>query len=203
MLVFCKPRTVVLAVPKTGTTALETAFACHADFAARTRSQKKHMPAAQYRRTIDPWVQIACGGPAEVIAVFREPLDQLHSWYRYRQRLARTHPRSTRGMTFEQFMVQHLAPAPPPPARIPQQSGLVIYRSGGLAVDTLYRYDDFDALADELARRLGVEARVPRLNVSRRREQSDLSPATRRRFEAAYEPDYEIYESLPQRAPTI
>jgi hypothetical protein len=54
MLVFWKARLVLLAVPKTGTTALEAAFGPLADMAFLNPPRLKHMTLRRYRRQLAP-----------------------------------------------------------------------------------------------------------------------------------------------------
>jgi hypothetical protein len=86
MLVFWKAKLVLLAVPKTGTTALEAAFGPWADGAFLNPPRLKHMTLRRYRRQLAPILEQEDGPPLEVMAVMREPVDWLSSWYRYRSR---------------------------------------------------------------------------------------------------------------------
>jgi hypothetical protein len=54
MLVFWKAKLVLLAVPKTGTTALEAAFGPWADGAFLNPPRLKHMTLRRYRRQMAP-----------------------------------------------------------------------------------------------------------------------------------------------------
>ncbi|MDQ7776954.1 MAG: hypothetical protein Q4615_14315 [Paracoccus aminovorans] len=59
MLIFVKPRIVLLSVPKTGTTALEQALSERAEIAFRGRAEIKHLNLRQYinkiRPLLHPW----------------------------------------------------------------------------------------------------------------------------------------------------
>ena len=101
MLVFFKENLVFLAVPKTGTTAYETALRGRADIIYRKRPSLKHTPARKFVRVIAPYLDSAHDLRPETMAVIREPVDQMRSWYRYRQKPALDGaPNSTKGMSF-------------------------------------------------------------------------------------------------------
>ena len=55
MLLFWKAKIVLLAVPKTGTTALHAAFLPHADAAILHPPEKKHLNARRWRSQLAPY----------------------------------------------------------------------------------------------------------------------------------------------------
>lgn len=98
MLVFWKENLVFLAVPKTGTTAIEGALSPKAAMVLRDPPQIKHAPLYRYGRFLQPMFEKAGGKNPETIAVIRDPVEWLSSWYRYRNRHALVgHKNSTRG----------------------------------------------------------------------------------------------------------
>ena len=83
MLVFPDARIVLLAVPKTGTTALAAAFGPHAGVVLRQPPALKHQGLRKFDRTLRPLLERVTGGARfETVAVVREPVDWLGSWYR-------------------------------------------------------------------------------------------------------------------------
>ena len=68
MLVFWKERLILLAVPKTGTTALEGALAPRAQFVLRDPPQIKHAPLYRARRFVVPLIEAAGGEGFETVA---------------------------------------------------------------------------------------------------------------------------------------
>jgi hypothetical protein len=86
VLVFWEERLVFLSVPKTGSTAVEMALRPRAGIALTDPPVAKHTPYYRYRRLLRPYLD-ALGAPEfETVAVVREPVDWLGSWWRYRQR---------------------------------------------------------------------------------------------------------------------
>ena len=82
MLVFFKERLAFLAMPKTGTTAYQTALAKRADLVITDPPLLKHAPVYRYNRFIRPMFVNVCNAEMELMAVMREPVSWLSSWYR-------------------------------------------------------------------------------------------------------------------------
>lgn len=162
MLIFWKARLVLLSVPKTGTTALEAAFGPHADAAIHNPPGLKHMGVAKWRSQLAPVFERKGKRPLETVAVMREPVDWLSSWWRYRQRPALDgQQNSTAGQDFDAFIAAWLSDDPPPSASVGSQARFL-----GGGVDHLYRYEDLPRLARFLEERIGVQAPLERRNVS-------------------------------------
>jgi hypothetical protein len=202
MLIFIEPRLVLLSVPKTGTTALETALAPRAEIAFRARPEIKHLNLRQYRNRILPLLAPLGPRPFRTVAVIREPLDWLASWYRFRARDERIgHPNSTARVSFQRFVEDYLTPGPRPPyARLGRQSEFLTDPQGRVAVDHVFRYEAMEALLEFLSRRLGTEIRPGRENVSPPAE-TGLDPATQARLREALAADYAIWQQALQEAP--
>lgn len=167
MLVFWTQRLVFLATPKTGTVALEGALAPDAAMVFRDPPEMKHMPYRVYESFLKPRLDRMGGIGLETVAVMREPLDWLGSWYRYRARPAlRGHPNSTADMSFDDFVAGYLATPRPGFADVGCQSDFVADAAGQVAVDYLLPYEDPAAVTGFFARRLGRAVAPRRLNVS-------------------------------------
>lgn len=193
MLVFLRAGLVLLATPKTGSTALHMALTRHADIVTRGLPAAKHLSHARYRRLAAPLVEALAPGPVEVCALVRDPVDWLGSWYRYRraEALAGT-PRSTAHLGFDGFVEAWLAPDPPVYARVGTQSAFLTRPSDGTPVPTLWRYEAMGAFAGWLAERLEVELRLEQHNVSAT-PRSPLPPALHARAEAALAADMALW----------
>ena len=199
MLIFVKPRIVLLSVPKTGTTALEQALSERAEIAFRGRPEIKHLNLRQYINKIKPLLAPLGGAPFQTVAVVREPLDWLGSWYRFRARDALIgHPNSTAHLPFAQFVQDYLHPGERAPhARLGRPSEFLIDNDDRIAVDHIFRYEAMPALLDFLAARLEQTITLPRANVSPPAT-TDLDAETRARLRTALAPEYAIWESARQ-----
>lgn len=194
MLVFWKARLVLLAVPKTGTSAYEAALGPHASMSVLDPPELKHAPVYRYNRFFRPMFEKMGVEHMELMAVVREPVSWLGSWYRYRQRdFLDGKPTSTRGLSFEDFVAAYASGARPPFANVGSQAKFVEPRPNGTGVTHLFRYEHQAQITGFLEERLGLRLDLPRENVSPRADLA-LSPgaeATLRRKCAA---DFALWE---------
>ncbi|MDA0186271.1 MAG: sulfotransferase family 2 domain-containing protein [Proteobacteria bacterium] len=196
MLLFWKAKLVLLAVPKTGTTALEAALLAHADTAILNPPEKKHLTARRWRNQLAPFFENRGARQIETMAIIREPRDWLGSWYRYRARPEISGSvSSTAGMDFAQFVTGWLSDPEPEYARIGRQSRFVANAEGKIIVDHLFRYEDLDQAVDFLQQRLGVTLDLARRNIS---PQADLSlpPALEARLQREAAADFDLWARL-------
>lgn len=167
MMIFWDARLVLLAVPKTGTQALQAALGGEADMIIRNPPLQKHMPFRWYQRSIHPIFNSAESPPLETVAVIREPIDWLGSWYRYRRRDSLIgHHNSTQERSFADFVSGYLQSRQPAFAAVGRQSRFVRKQDGEIGVDHLFAYEHFPALVRFLETRLGHAISLPRCNVS-------------------------------------
>jgi len=166
MLVFWEQRLVVLATPKTGSTALEVALESLASLVVDRPPVLKHTPAYRYHRFLRPYFERSAGAPFTVVALIREPLAWLGSWYRYRQReeIAGT-PQATGGLSFDTFLEGYMAPDRPAFADVGTQARF-LSGDDGLGVDMLFRYEDIAQFVAFLEDRLDCVIELPWVNMS-------------------------------------
>ena len=166
MLVFWKARLVLLAVPKTGTTALEQALLPYADAAILNPPQQKHCTVKRYRNQLQKFFEQRGQRKLEVMAVVREPVDWLSSWYRYRARDAIAgSANSTRDIDFEAFVAAWLDESAPF-AKVGRQSRFVANEDGSLGVDHLFSHSKLDQAVAFLEGRVKARLDLGRTNVS-------------------------------------
>ena len=112
ILVLSEQNLVFLAVPKTGTTAIEMALRPKADVIFA--KQRKHTTALRFRTKIGPFLRNAYDMNPKPFAIMRDPIDQIASWYRYRQNVDEAYPeRSTVGISFDEFVLAVIEEEPP------------------------------------------------------------------------------------------
>ena len=194
LLVFWKEKLVLLAVPKTGTTALEGALAPRATMVLRDPPTLKHAPVYRYRRFLLPFFEQAGGQVMETVAVVREPVDWLGSWYRYRLRDDLVgHANSTRGISFDDFVTEFMKGKPAGFAAVGSQAKFLLME-GQIGVDHLFRYEAQDGLIGFLEARLGMTITLPLLNVSPTATLS-LSPVVATRLRQKCAAEFEVWEA--------
>jgi hypothetical protein len=194
MLVFWKENLIFLAVPKTGTTALEGALAPRAAMVLREPPQLKHAPVARYRKVLQPFFDLAADREFETLAVVRDPIDWLGSWYRYRSRDQLVgQPNSTRNMSFDAFVTEYMQENPAGFADVGAQSRFLLTGEGKLGVTHLFRYEARPKLVRFLESRLATEITLKRLNVSPPADVS-LPAATAQALRAARPAEFAVWE---------
>ncbi len=195
MLVFWEQRLVILATPKTGSTAIEAALESLAAVSVQRPPALKHTNVARYHRFVGPYLEASAGKPFTVVALMREPRDWLGSWYRYRQRDDIPDQRkSTSDMTFDHFVNAWCDTPRPPFADVGSQARFLA-PSADKRADRIFRYEEIGTFLSFLEDRLDFEVHLPRLNVSPSAS-LDLSPATENRLAQAAAEDFHLYASL-------
>ncbi len=194
MLIFPKARLVLLAVPKTASSALENVLAPHAEIALTAPPRMKHMPLRRFERHFRHLLEEERFGRYETVAVIRNPESWLASWWRYRSRPEIAgRPQYAGELDFDDFVRDYLREPQPEHARVGSQARFLDARQGKAGVDHLFRYETLERLVDFLAERLGMEISLPSVNASPPRT-GRLSPETAACLHAALQPDFELWE---------
>ena len=195
MLVFYDQRLVILATPKSGSTAIASALESLAQVSIQRPPLLKHTNVHRYHRFIGPYLAAASGGPFIVVALMRDPRDWLGSWYRYRQRDIVTDPKKqTTSISFDEFVAGWCSDPQPEFAAVGSQARFLA-PNNGTRVDHLFRYEAIDGFVEFLEDRLNCEIVLPRLNVSPTAS-LDLSPQTEARLKIAAARDFDLYAAV-------
>jgi hypothetical protein len=196
MLVFIEKKLAFLAVPKTGSTAYHTALGPHADILVNNPPDLKHAPVYRYNRFFRPMCEKVCGVQMQTLAVMREPIDWLGSWYRYRRRpFMAGKSNATTDVSFDDFVTAYMKGKKPDFANVGSQARFLEPQPNGTAVTYLFRYGDTDGLNTFLSDRLGVSFDLARENVSPQMPLI-LSPDVEDRFRRKCAPEFELYDSI-------
>lgn len=196
MLVFSKARLVLLSVPKTGTTAYQSALAPHAAMVVSDPPELKHAPVFRYNRFFRPALEKFIGTPLDVVAVMREPVDWLGSWYRYRRRpFAKGQRTSTHDVTFDAFVEAYTRGDKPAFANVGSQAKFLEPQKNGTAVTHLFRYEDQDGLRGFLSSRLGVDIE-PRPENASPVMALDLSPETLAKLHRKCADEFTLWQGI-------
>jgi len=194
MLVFWKERLVFLAVPKTGTQAFAAALGPRASMAVNDPPELKHSPIYRYNRFFRPMFD-KMGAEMETLAVVREPVDWLGSWYRYRQRpFLNGKPTSTENITFDAFVNAYLMGDRPPFANVGSQSKFLEPRPNGLTCTHIFAYEAQEALLAFLENRLQTRITLPLRNASPKAP-LDLEPKTDAKLRRKCAPEFELWQN--------
>ena len=198
MMVFYKAGLAFLSVPKTGTTAYENALRDHADMVISEPPMLKHAPVYRYNRFIRPMFVNVCKMELEVMAVMREPISWLGSWWRYRQRpFMAGKPNATHEISFDDFVLAYMKGQKPSFADVGSQMKFLETQPNGTGVTHLFRYENQERLKDFLTDRLGVTFGLERANVSPS-VPVELSVNVEERFRRKFADEFSLYDSIPR-----
>ncbi len=167
MLVFSKAKLVILSVPKTGTTAYQAALAPLASLVVTDPPELKHAPVFRYNRYFRPMLEKFIGENLDVMAVMREPISWLGSWYRYRRRdFMKGHANATHDISFDEFIAAYMRGNKPGFANVGSQAKFLEPAGNGTAATHVFRYEDQAGITAFLERRLETTLTTTRHNVS-------------------------------------
>jgi hypothetical protein len=196
MLVFFKERLAFLSVPKTGTTAYESALRVRADMSISEPPMLKHAPVYRYNRFVRPMFLKVCDTELELMAVMRHPVSWLGSWWRYRQRpFMAGKPNATHGISFDDFVLAYMKGNKPGFADVGSQFKFLEAQPNGVGVTHLFRYEDQPRLQAFLCARLDVSLNLTRENVSPEMP-LNLSPEVEKRFRRKFSDEFDLYNSI-------
>ena len=197
MLIFYKANLAFLSVPKTGTTAYEAALRPHADMVISEPPILKHAPVYRYNRFIRPMFLNVCNIELEVMAVMREPISWLGSWWRYRQRpFMRGKPNATFDISFDDFVLGYMKGQKPDFADVGSQYKFLERQPNGTGVTHLFSYENQPRLQTFLNDRLDVTFSLNRENVSPDIPLA-LSAEVEQRFRRKFDYEFALYDSIP------
>lgn len=195
MLVFYKERLAFLSVPKTGSTAYHTALRDRADLIVTHPPELKHAPVRRYDRFFQTMFRKLFDTEMEIMAVVREPLDWLGSWYRFRSREDLIgQPRSTRDMSFDAFVQAYLLDTRPEFANVGSQAQFFRTRNDSAGARHIFKYEHQDKVLDFLQTRLDMQIDLKRENVSPPGD-LHLSPATEQKFRNACPEEFALHKA--------
>ncbi|MEM1375261.1 MAG: sulfotransferase family 2 domain-containing protein [Pseudomonadota bacterium] len=195
MLIFHEHRLVVFSVPRTGSTSLHKALRPHADIEFSNPPTKKHMNV----RRFETWAEERRPRVLDYtrVAVMRDPLARLVSWYAYRQRdEVAGEAASTRGMTFEEFITLTLSDTPPPPATVGNQHFFLTRKGGSLGVHEILCIERTDVMLDYFRGVFG-DIELPHRNSSPPAE-VDLSVPMEARLRAVREKEFALFARVAE-----
>ena len=208
MLILRNAGLVYLANPKTASQAIRAMLRPHAGpgmSGGIAGDDRRHLNATGFARHWAGRLAREFGAAPETLAVMRDPLDHMYSWFRYRQRPAlKGHPNSTLGLTFAQFVEARLSDAPSPPAAIGRQDRFLGFIDGGPPVTHVFDFARLDLVVDFLNDRLSARLTLDRRNGSRRNEPPPALPeGLAARYARVHQAELALYERVAEKGHLI
>ena len=195
MMIFIEKSLVFFATPKTGSTAYHQALGHKAEMFFSKSNQVKHITPKRFNETFRPFVSTLMPEPPTTVAVIRDPIEWLGSWYRYRSRNdMRGHPNSTAHLSFDDFANAYMSEPQPDCANVGSQALFLTGGETATLVEQIWRYDALNDLTLFLSLRLQHEFHLNPWNVSPTGD-TTLSPKTERALKSYFQADYDLYEN--------
>ncbi len=196
MLIFPDSDLIVFAIPKTGSTAFEQTFGKEIANSVVVPENLKHMNVRQFEtKRSDPRNSLF-ENRMERMAILRDPLARLDSWYRYRRRLDRANPKSTGAISFEDFIGSTMLTSPPAFAQnVGDQWHFCTRKNGTLGINHIFDIAYPGPLDDFLQARLGRRFPRGRVNVSEAKN-SVLSTDVESRLRDHRRQEFAFYDSV-------
>jgi hypothetical protein len=196
MLIFSQENLAYLAPPKTASTSIQRAFEHRATALFRSPPGLKHVSVERFDRIFRPIFEQKNQPAMQTVALMRDPVAWLGSWYRYRSREALDgQPNSTAGKSFDQFVEAYLAEKQPAYAQVGAQSRFFTNADGEIEINHLFQFEKMGLFLKFMERKIGEKAELMYLNRSPKAA-LDLSPALLAKLQDAYPVDFALYETL-------
>lgn len=199
MLIGVDRRFVFVANSKAASTSIEKVLAPFSEIIVAGTPQRKHMLLRDALRAYD----FLFGQPGYHPATFfkfgilRDPVDWIHSWYRYRKGNKVDSPLPA-DMTFEAFWAADDWTKFLPGGKKRLQRDFFTDEAGTVIADCILPYDDLDAQFARICTRLRIKRPLPRENVSRlSSREAPIPEDLRDEIRAFYAEDYALLARLP------
>lgn len=194
MLIFWDQRLVFLATPKAGSTAIAMALESLASTSIQRPEIMKHTNIAHFHRHVGPWLEAQAGEAFTTVAIMREPVEWLRSWYRFRLRDDHDDPKhAMEGVSFADFAAQYAADGGPQNLQIGSQTKFL--KSSDTSVDRIFRYENIDRFVEFWEDRLDCAIELPRANVPPSVD-VDLTHAEEQHLRKAMHQDLQLYSQI-------
>ncbi|SFU80089.1 sulfotransferase family 2 domain-containing protein [Halomonas korlensis] len=189
-------------MPKCASTSLEAALEPFCEIILKKNPTIKHMTVADYYEKVAPIVEVVGSRKITTFSLFREPMEWLFSWYRYRAReeLANpnhvNHKNYTGDISFNDFLMSYVSDGEVSFPRRKRQVDFVMTPKGIVGVDKIFRYERMDLLKDFLEKKVGKSLNIPKKNISPSGVEMNVDPKIMKMAEEYLKPEYEIYNCL-------
>ncbi len=159
----------------------------------RSPPRARHITARRFDKRWRPFLKRSWDVEPETVAVLRDPLERLKSWYKYRNSPERR--KSVAGLSFDEFIRAVVSDDPSDATRIGAQDAFVSDGDGGIGVTHLFALERPDPLDDFLSGVLGHAIVPDRLNVSAAAD-VDLSPETHALLQEKRAGEFALYHRV-------
>ncbi len=170
MLISLKDNFVFFCTPKCASNSVEAMLKPHTQIHLLGTPAVRHINVRDFNSLLEPFLKsVAPEQRFERVAIIREPISWLYSWYRFRSRSALREAQSansTAHITFAEFVDAFLSEDQPEFARLDSQLRFLTDESGSPGVDYLFAFEKLDELTVFFSKRIGKTLSLSANNVS-------------------------------------
>ena len=203
MLIFANQGLIVFALPKTGTTSIDTAIGNKATI--RLKGTKgmglKHINAKRFNKWNKALKQEFPNQKFVSCCVMREPIDWISSWFRYRSRESlKNSSRYTGNLTFEEYLCNlcdRYEKKSSKSLKLMGQSKFII-RKNTIGIDRIFPYEKIDNFTQFISKKLDIKIELPKRNISPELSKSkmEISKETLEKLKPFISLDVNIYNEI-------
>ena len=193
MQIFWDQKLVFLATPKTGSSAIEMALEPLASTTIARPPELKHLNFKDFDASLAPILNARADAAFETVALMREPLDWLRSWYRFTLRDLDERDAGDEKPSFEAFLHAYMAGESPIHRHIGRQTDFLTHET--TRVSRIFRYEEIERFVHFLEDRLDFAISLPRVNVPPA-VNTQIGPAIEAEIRAYLAPDFALYDGV-------
>jgi len=199
---------VMFDIPKSASTSINYAIRHVSECILDGNGGIKHINVSDYEEFLEPLLVKRAGidtSTLERIAVVRDPLDMLKSYYTYLQRPGVKNPqhvdhrRSTANMQFDEFIeifLDEQSGKRKPVFRVSRPSGFLKDHNGQIGVDSIFSFDDLELLAVYMSEKTGTHIEIEKKNVSTSKVESQVSDSLLGKIREVMAEDFRLYDAI-------
>lgn len=191
-----------LCMPKCASTSIEYVIDRYCNVSFSKHPGFKHMSYRKYDEYVRPFVfEVVPNKKIETFCLVRNPVDWVHSWYRFRTRedlLNPAHPNHknyTGNISFERFVDEWYFGDEKPYTRIGNQIDFVSSKDGVIGVDKIFPLDDMSRVEKFLERKLKSKIHILKKNTSPFAPE-DISQNVVKKIEQKLKSDVDLYKKV-------
>ncbi|BAF72677.1 sulfotransferase family 2 domain-containing protein [Sulfurovum sp. NBC37-1] len=191
-----------LCMPKCASTSIEKTISKYCSINYHKNPLLKHMNARDYHSYVAAFHQkVLPGKKIETFCLVRDPVDWVHSWYRFRMRDPLKNPRHpnhanyTGNITFQEFVTEMIEGSDSRYVRIGTQKDFLMLDNGKIGINNIFPMERMDLVKSFLEDKIGKKIEIPIKNVAQKIDMN-LSAELTGKLELFLKEDIELYYNI-------
>ncbi len=199
-------RYVMFDIPKSASTSINFALSRVSECVLDGNGGLKHLRVTDYEQFLEPMLLKCSHAPVsefDRIAVVREPIDMIMSYYKYLRRSGVEDPghvdhrRHTLDINFEEFcqsVVNEYRGRSQVRYSVSRPASFLKTQDGTIGVDTIFAFDRLDSFARYMSEKTGSEISIPMRNVSAKGADLSIGQSLYEDLRQIMADDFKLYD---------